>query len=98
MEIVVKHEIELVFELKGRLDTQTSVELDKSFKEQTINEHVVVLDFKELEYISSAGLRVLLAMKKSLDSQEKELEIHNVNAVVKEVFSVTGFINILNIK
>ena len=55
-------------------------------------------EFSNVEYISSAGLRVLLAMKKSLDSQEKELEIHNVNAVVKEVFSVTGFINILNIK
>lgn len=98
MEIVVKHEIELVFELKGRLDTQTSVELDKSFKEQTINEHVVVLDFKELEYISSAGLRVILAIKKSLDSMSKTLEIHNINDVVREVFTVTGFINVLNIK
>ncbi len=98
MEIVVKHEIELVFELKGRLDTQTSVELDKSFKEQTINEHVVVLDFKELEYISSAGLRVILAIKKSLDSMSKTLEIHNINNVVREVFTVTGFINVLNIK
>ncbi len=98
MEIVVKHEIELVFELKGRLDTQTSVELDKSFKEQTINEHVVVLDFKELEYISSAGLRVILAIKKSLDSMSKTLEIHNINDVVREVFAVTGFINVLNIK
>lgn len=98
MEIVVKHEIELIFELKGRLDTQTSVELDKSFKEQTINEHVVVLDFKELEYISSAGLRVILAIKKSLDSMSKTLEIHNINDVVREVFTVTGFINVLNIK
>ncbi len=98
MEIVVKHEIELIFELKGRLDTQTSVELDKSFKEQTINEHVVVLDFKELEYISSAGLRVILAIKKSLDSMSKTLEIHNINDVVREVFAVTGFINVLNIK
>ncbi len=98
MEIVVKHEIELVFELKGRLDTQTSVELDKSFKEQTINEHVVVLDFKDLEYISSAGLRVILAIKKSLDSMSKTLEIHNINDVVREVFTVTGFINVLNIK
>ena len=98
MEITVKHEIELIFELDGRLDTTTSVELDKRFKEEKIEEKVVVLDFKKLEYISSAGLRVLLAIKKNLDANGKSLEIHNINDVVKEVFNVTGFINILNIK
>ena len=98
MEIIINHGQNLTIKLVGRLDTTTSPELDKKFKEETVGEKLVVLDFSDLEYISSAGLRVLLAMKKSLDSQEKELEIHNVNAVVKEVFSVTGFINILNIK
>ncbi len=98
MEIIINHDQNLTIKLVGRLDTTTSPELDKKFKEETVEEKLVVLDFSDLEYISSAGLRVLLAMKKSLDSQEKELEIHNVNAVVKEVFSVTGFINILNIK
>ena len=98
MEIVVKHEIELIFELKGRLDTSTSPELDKCFKGEEIKEHVVVLDFKDLEYISSAGLRVVLAIKKTLDSMSKTLEIHNVNDVIREVFNVTGFINVLNIK
>lgn len=98
MEIIINHGQNLTIKLVGRLDTTTSPELDKKFKEETVEEKLVVLDFSDLEYISSAGLRVLLAMKKSLDSQEKELEIHNVNAVVKEVFSVTGFINILNIK
>ncbi len=98
MEIIINHGQNLTIKLVGRLDTTTSPELDKKFKEETVEEKLVVLDFSDLEYISSAGLRVLLAMKKNLDSQEKELEIHNVNAVVKEVFSVTGFINILNIK
>ena len=98
MEIVVKHENDLIIELSGRLDTITAPELEKKFNEEEIEQEKVILEFSNVEYISSAGLRVLLAMKKNLDSQEKELEIHNVNAVVKEVFSVTGFINILNIK
>ena len=53
---------------------------------------------KELEYISSAGLRALLALKKNLASQNKELEIHNLNPVCQEVFKVTGFNNVLTVK
>ena len=98
MEIVIKHQNELLIELKGRLDTNTSPELEKKLAEEKITEALVVLDFKELEYISSAGLRVLLATKKRLESEGKALEIHNINDVVKEVFNVTGFSNILTIK
>ena len=98
MEIKVNHGSELLIELEGRLDTNTSPELEKRLKEEDITETLVVLDFKALEYISSAGLRVLLTLKKMLDSQGKSLEIRNINDVVKEVFNVTGFINILTIK
>ena len=98
MEIKVNHGSELLIELEGRLDTNTSPELEKRLKEENITEALVVLDFKALEYISSAGLRVLLTLKKMLDSQGKSLEIRNINDVVKEVFNVTGFINILTIK
>ena len=98
MEIIVKHEKELVFELKGRLDTITSKELEEKFNQTEVKEDVLVLDFKNLEYISSAGLRVLLALKKKLEESNKALEVHNINDVVKEVFNVTGFINILTIK
>ena len=98
MEIVIKHQNELLIELKGRLDTNTSPELANKLAEENISEALVVLDFKELEYISSAGLRVLLATKKRLESEGKALEIHNINDVVKEVFNVTGFSNILTIK
>lgn len=98
MEIRIKHDFDVTFELVGRLDTSTSVELDNKFQEEKIDENIIVLDFKELEYISSAGLRVILKIKKSLDSLNKKLEIHNVNDVVKEVFKVTGFINVLDIK
>ena len=98
MEIIINHGNELTIELKGRLDTTTSPELDKAIKNENITESLVILDFKELEYISSAGLRVLLATKKSLDAEGKSLEIRNINEVVKEVFNVTGFSNILTIK
>ncbi len=98
MEILVKHGNELVVSLKGRLDTNTAPELEARLNEEEINEALVVLDFTDLEYISSAGLRVLLSLKKKLASLKKELEIHNINDVVKEVFNVTGFINILTVK
>lgn len=98
MEIIINHNEELNIKLIGRLDTTTSSLLEQKLKEEKIDEAKIVLDFSELEYISSAGLRIILALKKNLDKDGKELEIHNINAVVKEVFEVTGFINILNIK
>ena len=98
MEIKVLKNDNIVIELKGRLDTTTSPQLDEKVKEIEIDKDLVIIDFKELEYISSAGLRVLLAIKKMLEAKGKALEIHNVNEVITEVFNVTGFINVLNIK
>ena len=98
MEITIKHEDSLIIELVGRLDTNTSLELDERIKKEEIKENKVIMDFKALEYISSAGLRLLLGLKKELGKKNKELEIHNINEIVREVFQVTGFINILNIK
>ena len=98
MEIVINHKEYLEVLLTGRLDTTTSVELDSKMKETEIKENLVVLDFTNLEYISSAGLRVLLSLKKTLEANGKALEIHNINEIVKEVFNVTGFINVLTIK
>ena len=98
MEININHGEQLVVSLKGRLDTVTSVEFSTAVGKEEIKEPVVVVDMKELEYISSAGLRALLALKKSLAAQNKELEIHNLNPVCQEVFKVTGFNNILTVK
>ncbi len=98
MEITVNHGNEFVVALKGRLDTVTSVEFQDRLQKETIKESMVVVEAKDLEYISSAGLRALLSLKKSLSSQGKELEIHNLNAVCTEVFKVTGFNNILTVK
>ncbi len=98
MKIEINHKDYLEVLLDGRLDTTTSIELDKKIKEIEIKEDLVVLDFTNLEYISSAGLRVLLQLKKSLEKNSKKMEIHNINNVIKEVFNVTGFKNVLTIK
>lgn len=98
MEIVIKHEEQMIVSLSGRLDTVTSVEFTDRVSKEEIKEPVVIIDMKELEYISSAGLRALLALKKTLSNSNKELEIHNLNAICQEVFKVTGFSNILTVK
>ncbi len=98
MEISINHGADLVISLQGRLDTVTSVEFTDALAKEEIKEAKVIIDMKELEYISSAGLRALLALKKNLASQNKELEIHNLNPVCQEVFKVTGFNNVLTVK
>ena len=98
MEISISHAEQLTISLKGRLDTVTSVEFTDALAKEEIKEELVIIDMKELEYISSAGLRALLALKKTLASQNKELEIHNLNPVCQEVFKVTGFNNVLTVK
>lgn len=98
MEIQVLKNENIVINIKGRLDTTSSPILNQKIQELEIDKDLVIIDFKELDYISSAGLRVLLAIKNMLEEKGKALEIHNVNEVITEVFSVTGFDNILNIK
>lgn len=85
----------------GRLDTNTSGQLEEYLTDllDTKGEKKLTLDFKELEYISSAGLRVLLGAQKKVNSLEDgDMQITNANSDVKEVFSITGFLDILNVK
>lgn len=98
MEINVNHGENLTISLKGRLDTITSNELLEAFAKVEKKENLVIVDMKDLEYISSAGLRALLAMKKELAAAKKTFEVHNLNSVCQEVFKVTGFSNILTVK
>ena len=98
MEIKIAHGDELVIALVGRLDTVTSTQLLDVFNQEEVKENLVIVDMKELEYISSAGLRALLAMKKDLASKSKAFEVHNLNSICQEVFKVTGFNNILTVK
>lgn len=82
--------------VEGRLDTSTAPELEKELSDLAgVKE--LVLDFAKLEYVSSAGLRVLLASQKAMNAQGKML-IKNVNETIMEVFEITGFADILTIE
>lgn len=83
--------------LEGRLDTTTAPQLEAEFKQSIADNTELIRDFAKLEYLSSAGLRVLLAAQKVMNKQGK-MVIRNVNDVIAEVFEVTGFADILTIE
>ena len=83
--------------LEGRLDTMTSPELEAELGKSMSGADSLIMDFSKLDYISSAGLRVLLSAHKSMSSKGGMI-IRNVNEVVQEVFEVTGFSDILTIE
>jgi len=87
---------ELTLALEGRLDTVTAPELEKELKESLDGAESLILDFSKLDYISSAGLRVLLSAHKMMVGKGG-MKITNVNEIVAEVFEVTGFADILDI-
>lgn len=98
MTIEIKKNVdELVLEITGRLDTITAPALDKTINENLGEIKSLILDCKNLEYISSAGLRVLLGAQKKM-SQIGSMKIKNVCELVMEVFEMTGFADILNIE
>ena len=82
--------------LEGRLDTTTAPELEKEIKESLDGVTELTLDFGALEYISSAGLRVLLLAQRTLHGKGK-VKVTHCNEIVKEVFEVTGFADVLTI-
>ena len=88
---------ELTITIAGRLDTTTAPQLEAEFKQSINGIEKLVLDFASLEYLSSAGLRVLLAAQKAMNKQG-EMIIKNVNGTINEIFEVTGFIDILTIE
>lgn len=87
----------LTVSIVGRLDTTTAPELEASLKESLEGITDLVLDFKSLEYVSSAGLRVLLATQKQMNKQGS-MVVKNVNSDINEVFEITGFSDILTIQ
>ena len=84
------------FDLEGRLDTVTAPELEKELKDSLDGITELTMDFGKLEYISSAGLRVLLSAQKAMNKQG-EMKLMNVNETIMEIFEVTGFSDILTI-
>ena len=86
----------LQMKISGRLDSVTSPQLENEVKDIPAEITDFSMDMKDLEYISSAGLRVLLTISKKMKGQGK-FTICNVNESVKEIFDVTGFSDILTI-
>ena len=89
-----RNDTELTVAIEGRLDTLTAPELEEQLEAELDGVEKLIFDFAELEYISSAGLRVLLAAQKEMD----EMVVKNVRPEVMEVFEVTGFADFLNIE
>ena len=88
---------ELTIALEGRLDTMTAPELDQELQGKIGDITQLVFDLAQLEYVSSAGLRVLLSAQKVMNKQGKMI-VKNVNEQIMEVFEVTGFTDILTIE
>ena len=92
-----KNESEMNLAVVGRLDTTTAPQLEAELKQNISGIEKLVLDFEALEYLSSAGLRVLLAAQKVMNKQG-EMIIRNVNETIAEIFEITGFSDILTIE
>lgn len=88
---------ECVLTLAGRLDTTTAPHLESEIKSSVNGITLLTLDFEALEYLSSAGLRVILATQKIMNKQGK-MVVKHVNETIMEVFEVTGFVDILTIE
>lgn len=88
---------ELTLTLSGRLDTTTAPDLEAELKSSMDGAAILVMDFSALEYISSAGLRVLLSAQKVMNKQGK-MVIRHANQTILEVFEVTGFTDILTLE
>lgn len=91
------NENEMILSIIGRLDTNTSPMLEGELKNNLEGVTRLILDFTSLEYISSAGLRVLLSAQKQMNGKG-ELLVRNVSEDIREIFDMTGFSDILTIE
>jgi len=88
----------MVLSLSGRLDTITSPKLQRILSEEIQQSDVVELDFADVDYVSSAGLRVLLSGEKSSKASGKTMTLKNVSPEIMKIFEITGTTEALNIK
>ena len=92
-----KEENVLYVAVSGRLDTVTSAELTAKLEEEGYQNVDIDFDFSEVEYISSAGLRLIVALQRQATETGNQLTIRNINKVVAEIFKVAGFNKTLHI-
>ena len=93
----IKNENALTVALEGRLDTMTAPELETALKTALEGVTDLTFDLEKLDYVSSAGLRVLLAAQKTMNRQGS-MKVMHVNDIITEIFEVTGFTDILTIE
>ena len=97
MTINIERELGLVtLKITGRLDTTTSPNLDSVINELPEDTKELVFDMSKVEYISSAGIRVLLRAYKKMNTNQGKTRIENVNDIVREVFEMTGLSEMIN--
>lgn len=87
----------LTLAISGRLDTSTASQLEEVITNDLISVTELILDLKELEYVSSAGLRVILKAQKKMQTVGR-MKVINVNETIMEVFDITGFTDIITIE
>ena len=83
---------------EGRLDTGTAPELLEKVSPSLDGINTLILDFQDVDYISSAGLRVLLNFEQIMEDRGGVMELYHVSDIVRDVFDITGFLGFLNIK
>lgn len=88
----------LTVKVTGRLNTATAPQLEEALRDSMAGVNSLILDFGGLEYISSAGLRVLLWAHKTMLQQKGSMVVHGANEEVREVFTITGFAEILTVE
>ncbi len=99
MEIIKNYNgKELTLSVNGRIDTITSVEFDESIQVEYGNFNSLIIDFNDVNYISSAGLRVLISTGKKLEAEDIKMVILNVSDDIQKIFKLSGFDKIFEIR
>ncbi len=89
----------LIISVKGRLDTMTAPQLEEEINSTALDEvETITLNMRELEYVSSSGLRVILVLYKTMAKKGGHLKIVNVNPMVMELFTMTGMADYLDVE
>ena len=93
-----KKDSNLTVVISGNIDTVTAPELDAKLQENIAGVKDLVLDFAAVDYISSAGLRVILMINQLMEDVDGNMTVKNVNEDVRDVFEMTGFDSLLNLE
>jgi len=99
MKIKIEPGNETVIYLSGQLDTLTAIDFEKEIQNVlNTDAAVVVLDGRELSYVSSAGLRLLLTLQKGMTAKKGTFRLRSINTDIMDIFNITGFSSILTIE